>query len=168
MTMERKNKTHLQIKTIVTAGILAGSLDIFAAFIDYYINTGKGPEGVLRFIASGVFGKTAFTGTSIMIWMGLLFHFIIVFAFTIFFFILYPRLKLLHLSIVLTAVIFAIVTWLIMNLIVVPLSNTPSLSFKLINALKAVLILVFTIGFPLEIIFKKFYRWNRDIVTPAI
>jgi hypothetical protein len=152
-------------KTILGAGLLVGSLDIFAACADYYIETGKGPEGVLRFIASGVFGKTAFTGTTMMIWMGLLFHFMIAFAFTIIFFIVYPRIKLLQLSVVLAAVIFAIITWFIMNLIVVPLSNTPSLPFKFINALKAVLILICTIGFPLAIIFKNYYKPESKIVT---
>ena len=145
--------------------MLVGSLDILAALADYYIKTGKGPEGVLRFIASGVFGKTAFTGTTMMIWMGLLFHFIIAFAFTIIFFIVYPRIKLLQLSMVLTALIFAIITWFIMNLIIVPLSNTPSIPFKFINALKAILILIFTIGFPLVIIFKNFYKPHNKIVT---
>jgi hypothetical protein len=152
-----KNKYAL-VKTIIYAGLLAGSLDILAASLDYYIATGKGPEGVLRFIASGVFGKTAFTGTTIMIWLGLLFHFIIVFALTIGFFIIYLRIKLLQLNIVLTAIIFAIVSWAITNLIIVPLSNTPPIPFKLISALKAVVILIFTIGFPLAIILKNFYK----------
>ncbi|HEY2727215.1 MAG TPA: hypothetical protein VGI61_08585, partial [Parafilimonas sp.] len=65
--------------------LLAGTLDILAAFADYYIATRRGPEGVLRFIASGVFGKDAFTGASLMIWLGLFFHFVIAFALTIFF-----------------------------------------------------------------------------------
>jgi hypothetical protein len=41
---------YASIKTIIYAGLLAGALDILAAFADYYIATGKGPEGVLRFI----------------------------------------------------------------------------------------------------------------------
>ena len=156
---------YASIKTIIYAGLLAGALDILAAFADYYIATGKGPEGVLRFIASGVFGKDAFTGTTMMIWLGLLFHFIIVFALTIGFFIIYPRIKLLQLNIVLTAIIFALVSWAITNLIIVPLSNTPSIPFKFSNALKAFCILIFTIGFPLAIIFRNYYKPESKIVT---
>jgi len=157
-----------KIKAIIGTGLLVGSFDILAAFADYYIETGKNPEGVLRFIASGVFGKKAFTGTDMMIWIGLLFHFIIAFAFTIIFFIIYPRTKLLQLNVVLVAVIFAIVIWFVMNLIVVPLSNTPSIPFKFINALKAVLILIFTIGFPFAIIFRNFYRSGNNVKTALI
>jgi hypothetical protein len=152
------------IKIIILTGLLAGSLDILAACIDYYIKTGRGPEGVLRFIASGVFGNKAFTGTSIMIWLGLLFHFIIAFGLTIFLFIVYPKIKLLRLNIILTALIFGIVSWLITNLIIVPLSNT-SIPFKLPNALKAALILVITIGIPLSIIFKSFYKKHQQTAT---
>jgi hypothetical protein len=153
------------IKIIVLTGLLAGCLDILAACIDYYIKTGKGPEGVLRFIASGVFGKEAFTGTTMMMWLGLLFHFIIAFSLTIFFFIIYPKIRLLQLNIILTALIFGIVSWLITNLIIVPLSNTPSIPFKLLNALKAALILVITIGVPMSIIFKNFYKKHQQTAT---
>ena len=158
---------YASIKTIIYAGLLAGALDILAAFTDYYIATGKGPEGVLRFIASGAFGKDAFTGTTTMIWFGLFFHFIIAFALTIFFFIVYPKIKLLQINIILTAVIFAIVSWAVTNLIIVPLSNTPAIPFKLISALKAFVILIFTIGFPLAIIFRNFYRVHKKPVTVA-
>lgn len=150
-------------KTVILAGLIAGSLDILSAFTDYYIRTGKGPEGVLRFIASGVFGKAAFTDDSMMMWMGLLFHFIIAFAFTIVFFILYPRVKLLHINIVLTAVILGMITWLVMNLVVVPLSNTPKFSFNPVYAIKAVLILICMIGLPLSIIFKKYFKNNNSV-----
>jgi len=150
------------IKIIILTGLLAGSFDILAACIDYYIKTGKGPESVLRFIASGVFGNKAFTGTTRMIWLGLLFHFIIAFGLTIFFFIVYPKIKLLRVNIIITAVIFGIASWLITNLIIVPLSNTPSIPFKLPNALKAALILVFTIGIPLSIIFRNFYKKHQQ------
>jgi len=160
MEARRYTPAHT-FKTISLAGLIAGSLDILSAFTDYYIRTGKGPEGVLRFVASGVFGKAAFTGDPIMIWMGLLFHFIIAFAFTIVFSILYPRVKLLHTNIILTAVIFGVVTWLVMNLVVVPLSNTPKFPFNPVNAIKAALILICMIGLPLSIIFKRYFRNNN-------
>jgi hypothetical protein len=102
-----------------------------------------------------------------MIWFGLFFHFIIAFALTIFFFIVYPKIKLLQINIILTAVIFAIVSWAITNLIIVPLSNTPAIPFKLISALKAFVILIFTIGLPLAIIFRNFYRVHKKPVTVA-
>lgn len=146
------------VKTILFAGLLTGALDILAAFIDYYIHTTKGPEGVLRFIASGVFGTKAFSGSSAMIWLGLLFHFIVAFLFTVFFYWLYPRAKFLRVNIALTAILYGAFVWCVMNLIVVPLSNTPKFPFNAFNAIKAAIILMFTIGLPLSIIMKNVYR----------
>ncbi len=144
-------------KTILLAWVIVGSLDILSAFVDYYLKTGKGPAGVLKFIASGVFGKEAFGNDDSMIWIGLLLHFTIALLFTLVFFLLYPRLKFLRIDIALTAIIIGIIIWLIMNLVVVPLSNTTKYPFNPAYAIKAVLILIFMIGFPLSIIFKRYY-----------
>ena len=160
VTAEHTNKNA--IKTILFAWLLAGSLDILTAFIDYYIQSGKGPEGVLRFVASGVFGTKAFTGNSAIMWLGLVFHFIIAFLFTLFFYWLYPRLKFLHYNVILTAVLYGIFVWLIMNLLIVPLSNTPKFPFTSVKAIKAVIILMCMIGLPLSIIMKNFYRRNKQ------
>jgi hypothetical protein len=145
-------------KTILITGLIAGSLDILTAFADYYFQTGKGPEGVLRFIASGLLGKPAFTGGAVMAWIGLLLHFIIACGFTIIFFFLYPKIKWLRINIVLTAIIIGLLTWCVMNLIVVPLSQTPALPFHLATSIKAALILMCMLGLPMAIIFKRYYH----------
>jgi RsiW-degrading membrane proteinase PrsW (M82 family) len=149
-------------KTILLSGLIAGSLDILAACTSFYLRTGKGPGNVLRFVASGIFGKAALTDNTTIMWMGLLFHFIIAFAFTVVFFIIYPKVKFLHINIILTAVIFGMVAWLVMNLIVVPLSNTAKYPFDVINTIKGMLILICMIGLPLSIIFKRYFKnYNR-------
>ena len=80
------------VNTILLAGFIAGCLDILSAFLQYFINAGKNPVKILNFIASGVFGKeAAYAGGNTMAVWGLLFHFIIAFAFTLFFFWLYPK-----------------------------------------------------------------------------
>ncbi|MEP6683871.1 MAG: hypothetical protein ABJA35_11450 [Parafilimonas sp.] len=150
-------------KAILFAWLLAATLDILAASTDYYIQSGKGPQGVLKFIASGIFGEAAFSGGSEMIWLGLLFHYIIVLVFTLFFYLLYSRLTFLHKSIFLTAVLYAIFTWSIMTLIVVPLSNTPKFAFSAVKAIKNIVILIFTIGLPLSIIIKNFFNKQTQL-----
>jgi hypothetical protein len=140
---------------IIKAGFIAGTLDICAASIQYYIKTGKGPENVLKFIASGVFGKDAFSGGHLMSACGLLLHYIIAFAFTVFFFFLYPRLKFLSVNLFLTALLYGIFTWLVMNRVVLPLSNTPALPFSWLGAAIAAGILTLCIGLPLAIIAGK-------------
>ncbi len=51
------------ISTIIKAGLIVGTLDILSAFIYYFIKTGdKNVFVVLRAVASGLFGKAAFSG----------------------------------------------------------------------------------------------------------
>ncbi len=154
---------YASIKIILLAGFITGTLDILTAFADHYWQSGKGASDVLKFIASGVFGSKAFSGSSSMIWLGLLFHYLIAFAFTIILFILYPKLNLLRINIILLAAIIGIFIWLVMNVIVMPLSNTPKFSFNASHALKAVLILICMIGLPLSLIFKSFFN-NKKII----
>jgi uncharacterized membrane protein YagU involved in acid resistance len=143
------------VKKIVLAGLLVGTLDILAAFIDVYIATGKSPLIVLNYIASGIMGKTAFAGGAGMAFLGLLLHFVIAFAFTFLFFWLYSKSNLLSKNLVVTGIIYGVFIWLVMNLMVVPLSNvnhTPLSAMKIQKVLKAVLILIFMIGLPLSFI----------------
>ncbi len=145
----------MKISKIIAAGLLVGTLDISAACLQYYIKTGKSPENVLKFVASGVFGKEAFTGGLLMSLCGLLFHFLIAFCFTTFFFFIYPRLKFLSFNVFLTAVLFGVFTWTVMNRIVLPLSYTPPIPFTWASAAIAAGILTLCIGLPLSIIAKK-------------
>jgi len=151
------------LRIILLAGLLAGTLDISAALIDYYITTGKGPEGVLKYIASGVFGRTKAFGTegSSMIILGLLFHYIIAMSFTIFFFWLYPRLSILSRNRVVTGILYGLFIWIVMIFIVTRLSNTPHApisTIKPLKAVKAILILICMIGLPLSFIAYKYKK----------
>lgn len=143
------------IKAVFFAGFLVGTLDIIAAFVDYYIITANGPAGVLRFIASGVFGNEAFKGSSIMIWWGLFFHYLIAFGLTGFFFWLYSRIKSMAEYPVSTAIVYSIFMWIVTTQVIMPLSNTPPMPFEYWKAVKAILILLFMMGLPLSFIAKR-------------
>ena len=159
-----------KIKVVILAGLLVGTLDIVSACTDYYIATGKGPAGVLRFVASGVFGQQAFTGSNSMLMWGLLFHYIIAFSFTIFFFWLYPRVKFMGAYPILTAFIYGIFMWVITTRIVMPLSNTPPGTFHFWRAIKAIMILVVMIGIPLSFIAKYYFgkMKSREKFSPSV
>jgi len=148
------------LKTILLAGLCVGTLDILAALADYYISTGKNPGVVLKFIASGVFGRKAFSGGINMILLGLFFHFIIAFSFTVLFFWLYPKIKLLSKNRIATGIVYGIFIWLVMNLIVVPMSQTPPHSHKIEKIIKAILILIVMIGLPLSFIAHRAFARN--------
>ncbi len=136
------------ITKIIKAGLIVGTLDILSAFIYYFIKTGdKNVFTVLKYVASGIFGKEAFSGSNMMIIAGLVLHYSIAFAFTIFFFLLFPKIKAFSKNWILTGILYGIFIWIVMNLIVVPLSNIGSRPFTLVNALINVIILLFASAF---------------------
>jgi uncharacterized membrane protein len=143
---------------IVWAGFLVGTLDITAAFLYYYIKTGKTEVfNVLKFVASGFFGKEAVPGDGLMKLAGLFFHYFIAFVFTVFFFWLFPHLKLPSRKRLVTGIVYGCFVWAVMNLVVVPLSRIGSRPFNLSNAAINLLILIICIGIPLSFMANRYY-----------
>ena len=147
-------------KAILFAWLTAGSLDILSAFVNFYLKTGKNPVRVLNYVASGVFGSSALTGGKAMAVWGLVFHYIIAFCFTLFFFFIYPKWKFLSVNKWLTAIGYGLFAWLVMNLLVVPISNVTRAAFHLSNALIGATILICMIGLPITLIIGKYYSEN--------
>lgn len=110
---------------------------------------------VLKYIASALFGKEAFSSGVTMSIVGLLLHYTIAFSFTVFFFWIYPKLKFLSINIFLTAVLYGLFVWTIMNQVVVPLSKIPERPFSWSGAAQAAAILIVCIGLPLTVIAKR-------------
>ncbi len=157
MASEKIKKQSSLAGTILVTGLLAGTLDICAATIKYLIMARKNPAHLYYYIASGVFGKDAAAGSSLMAIWGLLFHYIIAIIFTAFYFLVYPKIKFLSRNIVLSGLVYGIFTWLVMNGIVLPLSNTPAIPFNLLQAIVNALILMFAIGLPVAILAYRYY-----------
>lgn len=153
--VSRKNSP---IKTIFFAGLTAGVLDILAAFISAYIVNDVTPDRVLRFVASGIFGREALSGGTGMALWGLLFHFMIAIIFAAFFYLVYPILNVTAKNVVLVGLIYGIFVWLVMNQLVVELSNTPSQPFKLAGALRGTIILMLFVGLPIALIVHKYRK----------
>jgi uncharacterized membrane protein YagU involved in acid resistance len=115
----------------------------------------------LQGIASGVFGKDAFSGGAIMVLYGIIFHFIIAYCFAIGFFMVFPLIPFLRKQKVISGLLYGIFVWLVMNLIVLPLSNTFQSAFKWDSVLRAVVILMLCVGLPVSLITHKYYRSKK-------
>lgn len=151
-------------RSILTAGFVAGTLDIAAALVQYYSKTGKDPANVLRYIASAVFGPTAFSSDTAMAVWGLLFHYCIAFGFTLFFFWIYPKLGIARKNIiatVLAGLVYGLFVWAVMNLLVVPLSAAQTGPFVWKKAIVAMLILLCCIGLPVALFARKHYLYKK-------
>jgi hypothetical protein len=156
----------LPLNQILKAWLLVGTLDILAACILVLVKSGKNPLIVLTFIASAIFGKDAYTGGAVMQVIGLVFHYFIALCFTVFFFFLYPRLKLLRSNVILTGIVYGLFVWCVMNLVVVPSTQITSRPFDLTNAIINMLILIACIGMPLALMAKKSYP-RSVLVDPS-
>lgn len=150
---------------ILKAALLTGTLDILSAFTYYYIKTGETKFfDVLKFVASGIWGKDAFMGGNEMIVAGAIIHYFIAFAFTVFFFLLYPHVSILSKNRAITAIVYGIFVWVVMNLLVLPFTNIPDRPFNSLNAFINICILIVCIGFPLSYIAYAWYRKQRTLV----
>lgn len=154
-------KSKTMKKEIVKITLIAGSLDIIAAFIQGYLTSKISPSIILQYIASGLLGKSAFVGGFGIQFLGLLFHFCIAFSCVSIYYLLYPKLKWLRINWLLSAFLIALVAWGVTNLIIVPLSEIPARQFNLSKFLMAFLILLFCIGLPISFFAKRFYTTNK-------
>jgi len=137
-----------KIMAILMTGLIAGSLDALAAVLFFLARGNKQPAALFRYIASAAYGKAAFTGGTAMVATGILFHFVIAFCWVGVYFALYPLIEKFHTSMLFDAVAYGLLVWIVMNLVVVPLSRAArrpsSLSFILIN----MVILMIAIALP--------------------
>ncbi len=150
-----KNETVL---TILWLGFVTGTLDAMAALIwSYSENPKVGADIIFEFIASGVFGKAAFTSGGVMIVAGLVLHYLIAFLFTMVFYLLYPLCDKLIRNKYVIAILYGTVAWLVMNLAVVPLSKIGYHSIKVQSILIGIAILIVCIGLPVALVADKKY-----------
>lgn len=151
------SKSTERLKTILWSGLVAGILDGLAAIGVYYIWFKLSPGQVMQFIASGVYGPSSFTGGMSMIVAGIFFHFLIAYIFAVFYFFIFPKISLLRTHPVISGLIFGFGTWLVMNLLVIPMSRIQPSPFD--AGLTAVSIVwhMTLVGLPVALITKKYF-----------
>jgi hypothetical protein len=138
-------------KTIFQSALIVGTLDIIAAFAQYAIKSGKAPfKPVLKFVASGVFGKQAFTTGNGMMAAGLLIHYCVAAAFTVFFFLVLVNTRFAKQQKLVTGILYGAFIWVVMNLLVLPMTNAPKLQPDFWSSATGMLILIVCIGLPLS------------------
>lgn len=148
---------HSIVSTIIKAWALAGTLDILSAFTYYYIKTRKNPLNILNYVSKVALGETTFASNRLQQASGLLVHFAIAFGWTLLFFMLYPRLGFLRLNKFVTAVVYGIFIWAIMNVVILPMWTHKHFVYKGETTIVNCLILIVAIGLPLSYIAQRHY-----------
>ena len=142
---------------ILLTGLLAGTLDALAAIAHFRIAGGGNPLRIFQYIASGVLGQQAFTAAWPMALYGICFHYLIAWAFTAFFFVVYPAGRILRFNRIVAGLLYGIFVWLVMNLAVLPLSRVPRPALQLLPAVIGIVILMLMIGLPVALMAHRFY-----------
>ena len=151
------------LKTILIAGIVAGTLDILAAIVVYaLVMQATTAMRILQMIASGVFGKAAFDGGAGMAICGLVFHYDIAFCWAAAYIFVYRFAPFLRRHKIAGGLLYGALVWALMNLVVLPLSRAPHNRFTWDSVLSGALILMVCIGLPVALIADKFY--NRQTI----
>jgi hypothetical protein len=107
------------LKPFVLATLICGTLDILLA-VFLSLQRGKDPAGMLRFVASGPFPAATEWGTGGAV-LGLAVHFTLMAIMVSAFFLLVSQRPALLDKALLTGIAFGLITYIIMNLVVVPL-----------------------------------------------
>jgi hypothetical protein len=149
-------KRTRMLPAISFTGLIAGTLDALAAIVNYLLAGGSDPSRIFMYIASGVFGRDAVNANPQLAWWGVIFHYFIAFCWTGFYFFLYPKATLLSRNVVVSGISYGLFVWLVMNLVVLPLSNVTRFPFAISRALIGAGILIICIGLPIAILARRY------------
>jgi Na+/alanine symporter len=140
------------VLAIFVGGLIAGALDLTAAFILY------GP-GVPRGIAAGLLGRTAFQGGVGTYVLGILLHFLIACSAAAIYYAASRKLEFMTEHAVVCGLFYGIAVFLLMNLIVLPLSALHAKGpYQLVGLVRGLLIHMILIGLPIAFSVRRFSR----------
>jgi phage shock protein PspC (stress-responsive transcriptional regulator) len=144
-------------KAILWAGLVAGTMDITAAFVVYGF-LGATPLRILQGIASGLIGPRAYEAGAASAILGLLCHFTIASGAAMVFFLASRHIPFLTRHFVLAGVLYGIAVYFFMARVVIPLSRVHRGPFQFKMMLISIVIHIFCIGLPIATIVKRYSR----------
>lgn len=142
-------------------GLLVGTTDIIAACISVWIRLGEFPSKILHYIAGGALGlEQSMAGGIGVALLGLLFHYFIAYSWTLFFFLILPRVKFLSFNKYVVGLLYGPFVGSIMTFVILPLTPLPPSPFNLQGALTGWMILGVVLGIPIAFSAYRFYDIN--------
>jgi hypothetical protein len=140
------------LSSVFVGGLTAGVLDLTSAFIIY-------GWGVPRAIASGLLGRSAFQGGSATYVLGIVLHFLIALSAAAVYYAASRKLEFLKEHPLVCGLFYGIAVFLVMNLIVLPLSAIHSRGpFPLNGLIQGLLVHMFCIGLPISFSVRQFSK----------
>jgi hypothetical protein len=136
---------------ILLGGVIAGTLDITAAFVDSGLR-GRGPIVVLQAVASGFLGESSFRDGLASAALGLGSHFLIAFGAATVYYMASRKLKFLLQRPIVGGLLYGVAIYLFMNVVVVPLSAVPfKFSYPPLAVMIGLAVHMLCIGLPISL-----------------
>jgi hypothetical protein len=148
----------MNFQPIFLGGLIAGTLDLTAACVYSWIRASVSPVRVFHSIASGVLGPDSFTGGAKTAVLGVALHFLIATVATaVFYFASRAWFFLIEHPIV-SGLLYGIPVYVVMNFVVLPLSQVTQRPQPMSSRLINLVILMFCIGLPIALIVRRYAR----------
>src|SRR5882724_7144635 len=149
-------------QVILSGGLIAGTLDLTAAFVSSWLRAGVGPVRVMQTIASGLLGAASYTGGAQTAVLGVALHFLIATVATAVFYVAARTLRFLLDHAIIAGLFYGVAVYLFMNFVVLPLSAVPQRAAPpLSGRIIGLLIIMFCVGLPISVIVHRFSRPHR-------
>lgn len=137
------------------AGLTAGALDLLAAFA-LSASRGGGPVQALQGIATGVLGRSSYSGGAGSAALGFVCHFTIALGAATTYYILSRRLRVLTSQAIFSGALFGIGVYFFMQYVVLPLSAFPGRPASQLSTIATgVLIHIFCVGLPIALVIRR-------------
>jgi uncharacterized membrane protein YagU involved in acid resistance len=154
-------------RAILIGGSIAGGLDILFAISFAYYN-GVPPMRLLQTVASGVLGDAAYSGGWSAAALGLACHFLIAYLLASLYILASRRIALLTRHAFVAGVLFGIAVFLLMRLVVLPLSAFPHpVTFRPLATVLDLMSHMFFFGVPIALAARQASPLSR-IAAPAL
>ena len=140
-------------RVILMAGLLAGALDITAAFLVYGLR-GASPVRILQSIASGLLGGAAFQGGWGAAALGAVLHFLIAIVAAAVYYGASRKLGILVRRPVISGLLYGVMVYVFMNHVVLPLSAVPKRPFVFSMAAVIVVVHMLCVGLPIALVIR--------------
>ena len=150
-------------RAIGWAGLLAGSLDITAAFVEAGLK-GRSPVSVLQGIAGGLLGMSSFRGGLATAALGAVFHFLIATTAAAVFYWASHKLKFLVRQAIPSGLLYGVAVYIFMYYFVLPISayHTKIALPTMSRLIRDVAVHMFMVGLPTSLVVRK---WTSQCVS---
>ena len=152
LTTEKSNAG----RAIFLGGVAAGILDITAAFVNTWIQTGRSPRWVLQSIASGFLGAESYKGGWTTAALGAVLHFTVAFVACTVFYLASRKIKVMLERPIICGVIYGVLVCLFMYGVVLPITFGRAFFISLLTVTIPMIVHIFCVGLPISLAVRRY------------